>query len=205
MFQTSIVQYYLLFHLPHSDLGLDQYSLNRYQITPHCTRNLRIFHSDSTNNGQIGNLNAGSERAGKTGQSTSRTCHDTIRTQILNWRSSCEVEIPGFWCGTTRCHGPVPGRNWTPNRTGNLDPFLTLVTTVSPCTHHRTLTIYLEAKIELVWRCTWRPRSSELRDALGGRNRSSLELHWEAVIERLWRCTLRPRLSELRAALGGRD
>jgi hypothetical protein len=33
---------------------------------------------------------------------------------------------PGFWCGTTRCHGPVPGRNRTRNRTGNLDPLLTL-------------------------------------------------------------------------------
>jgi hypothetical protein len=29
--------------------------------------------------------------------------------------------------------------------------------------------IHLEAVIEQVWRCTWRPRSSELRDALGGR------------------------------------
>jgi len=32
----------------------------------------------------------------------------------------------------------------------------------------------------------WRPRSSELRDTLGGRDRSSLEMHWEAVIERVW-------------------
>jgi hypothetical protein len=57
----------------------------------------------------------------------------------------------------------------------------------------------------LVWRCTWRPRSSELRNALGGRDRSSWEMHWEAVIEGVWRCNWRPRLSELRDALGGRD
>jgi len=68
----------------------------------------------------------------------------------------------------------------------------TSVTAVSPYTHPRSITIYLEAMIELVWRCTWRPRSSELRDALGGRDRSSLEMHWEAVIERVWRCTGRP-------------
>jgi len=81
----------------------------------------------------------------------------------------------------------------------------TSVTPVSLFSHRRSLTIYLEAIIELVWRCTWRPRSSELRDALGGRDRSSLEMHWEAVIERVWRCTSRPRMSELRDAFGGRD
>jgi len=81
----------------------------------------------------------------------------------------------------------------------------TSITPVSPYSHRRFLTIYLEAAIELVWRCTWRPRSSELRDALGGRDRSSLEMHWEAEIERVWGCTWRPRSSELRDALRGRD
>jgi hypothetical protein len=33
-----------------------------------------------------------------------------------------------------------------------------------------SLQMQLEAVIEQVWRCTWRPRSSELRDALGNRN-----------------------------------
>jgi len=46
---------------------------------------------------------------------------------------------------------------------------------------------------------------SELRDALGDRDRASLEMHWEAVIDRVWRCNWRPRLSELRDELGGRD
>jgi len=30
--------------------------------------------------------------------------------------------------------------------------------------------VTLEAVIKQVWRCTWRLRSSELRDALGGHN-----------------------------------
>jgi hypothetical protein len=43
--------------------------------------------------------------------------------------------------------------------------------------------MHCEAVIERVWRFTWRLRSSELRDALGGRDRSSLEMHWEAEVE----------------------
>jgi hypothetical protein len=34
-----------------------------------------------------------------------------------------------------------------------------------------------EAVIERVWRYNWRPRSSELRAALGGRDQASLEMH----------------------------
>ena len=41
------------------------------------------------------------------------------------------------------------------------------------------LAIHLEAVIERVWRCTWRPPWSEFGDALGGRDREN----WEAVIE----------------------
>jgi len=55
------------------------------------------------------------------------------------------------------------------------------------------------------WRCTWRPQSCELRDALGGCDRWSLEMHWESVIEGVWRCTWRPWSSEFGHALGGRD
>jgi hypothetical protein len=67
--------------------------------------------------------------------------------------------------------------------------------------------MHLEAVIERVWRCIWRPRSYnsemhlevmiesefgdalggrdqvELRDTLGGRDRASLKKHWEAVIK----------------------
>jgi len=49
----------------------------------------------------------------------------------------------------------------------------------------------LEVGIERVWRCICRPGSSELRDALGGRDRASLEMHLEAVIERDWTSTWR--------------
>jgi len=54
--------------------------------------------------------------------------------------------------------------------------------------------MHLEAVIERVWRCTWRLRPSELRDALGGRDRASLEMHLETE-----------RSSELRDALGSRN
>jgi len=65
------------------------------------------------------------------------------------------------------------------------------------------LEMHLEAGIERVWRCTWRPGSSELRDALGGRDRASVEMHLEtedrvnsemhleAEMKRVWRCTWR--------------
>jgi len=43
--------------------------------------------------------------------------------------------------------------------------------------------MHLEAVIERVWRCIWRARLSELRDALGGRDRASLEMHLEAEVE----------------------
>jgi len=64
--------------------------------------------------------------------------------------------------------------------------------------------MHLEAGIVRVWRCTWRQRSSELRDAHGGRDRASSEMHLETedrvnsemhlytVIELVWRCTWRP-------------
>jgi len=54
-------------------------------------------------------------------------------------------------------------------------------------------------------RCTWRPWSSELRDALGGRDWVNSVIHCEAVIERVQRCTWRPKSSELRDTLRGRD
>jgi hypothetical protein len=54
---------------------------------------------------------------------------------------------------------------------------------------------HLQTLIERTWRCTWRPRSSEfgdslggrdrveLRDALGGCDRVGLVMHLEAEIE----------------------
>jgi len=63
--------------------------------------------------------------------------------------------------------------------------------------------VNLQAVIERVYRYTWRLRSSEFgdalggrdrvnsEDALGGRDRLSLEMHSEAVTERVGRCTCR--------------
>ena len=54
------------------------------------------------------------------------------------------------------------------------------------------LKMHWEDVIERGWRCTWKPRLSDLRDALGGRDQSSLELDWEAEVERTQRYTLGP-------------
>jgi hypothetical protein len=51
--------------------------------------------------------------------------------------------------------------------------------------------MHFEAVVERVWRCNWKPRLSELRDTLRGRDRASLEMHLEAMIERDWRSTWR--------------
>jgi len=45
------------------------------------------------------------------------------------------------------------------------------------------LEMYLEATIERVWRCTWSPRLSELKNALEGHDRANLEMHKEPEIE----------------------
>ena len=41
--------------------------------------------------------------------------------------------------------------------------------------------MHLEAMIDRVWRYTWRPRSTEFGDALGGCDRASLDEYLEAV------------------------
>jgi len=62
--------------------------------------------------------------------------------------------------------------------------------------------MHFEAVIELVWTCNWRPRLSELRDTLRGRDRASLEMHLQqAMIERDWRRTWR--WSIWRRSMGG--
>jgi len=70
-----------------------------------------------------------------------------------------------------------------------------------------------EVLVRACLRCTWRRRSSELRDALGvpgssefgdalgGHDRANLQ----AVIEQVWICTWRLKSSEIRDALGGQD
>jgi len=41
--------------------------------------------------------------------------------------------------------------------------------------------MHLEPRIEQCWTYNWRPRSSELRDALGGHDRSGLQEYLEAI------------------------
>jgi len=81
----------------------------------------------------------------------------------------------------------------------------TSVAPVPPFPRPRLWMINLEAVIERPERCTWRPRSSELRDTLWGHYPASLEMHLEAEIDWSQRCTLRPWSSEFGDAIGVRD
>ena len=53
------------------------------------------FHSHLMNISPIANLNVGGERGANTAQCTYWSCHDTIRTHILNWSQSCRNRILG--------------------------------------------------------------------------------------------------------------
>jgi len=77
----------------------------------------------------------------------------------------------------------------------------TSVTPVSPSNPRRCLIMYLEAMIERVWRCTWRPWSSAFGDAVGGRDSANLE----TVILRVYRYTWWLWLSKCVDALGGHN
>jgi len=81
----------------------------------------------------------------------------------------------------------------TPGSAEYIVPFTlsTSVTLKSLINCRCSLKMYLEAVIKHVWRCTWRLRSSELRDGLGGREWAKLVMHMEAVIECLGRYTWR--------------
>ena len=57
------------------------------------------------------------------------------------------------------------------------------VTPVWTYTHRHSYTIKMKAIIELVWRCTSPPRSSELREPLGGRDQLNLDMHSEAKVK----------------------
>jgi len=60
-------------------------------------------------------------------------------------------------------------------------------------------------KVTSPLKLSWRPRSSELRAALRGQDRASVEMHLEAEIEWTQRCTLRLWPSEFGDALAGYD
>jgi len=71
--------------------------------------------------------------------------------------------------------------------------------------HWASYELHREAEIEWTHRCTWRPRSSELRDALGGQVRVNTDMHLETKIEWTQRSTGRLGVSEFRDALAGYD
>jgi hypothetical protein len=51
--------------------------------------------------------------------------------------------------------------------------------------------IHLEAEIERVWRCIWRPRTSNSKIHLEAEIKLKSEMHLEVVIKRVWRsCNL---------------
>jgi len=79
------------------------------------------------------------------------------------------------------------------------------VTPVSLYAHRRSLPIFLDSVLDLIWRWTWSPRSSELSNALGGWVGVNWEMNLEVVIDWVWRCTVRTRWTELRVGLGGGD
>jgi hypothetical protein len=53
--------------------------------------------------------------------------------------------------------------------------------------------MHLEAVIEQVWRCIWRPRSSYSEMHLEAEIQLNSEMNLVAVIKRVWRCTWRLR------------
>ena len=56
------------------------------------------------------------------------------------------------------------------------------------CQHHvHVIWDILWGYIKQVWRCTWRPRWSQYRVALGGHNWASLEMSLEAMNMQTWR------------------
>jgi len=94
---------------------------------------------------------------------------------------------------------------YSPSLCPLLLPLYLRTTAVAPwrCTWSSVFEMHLETEIEWTQRCTWRPRSSELRrfiwrlwsiefrDALWGCERASLGMHLQVIIERDWRSTWR--------------
>jgi len=107
MINTSIVQFCALFHLPLSDMRLDQYSLSGDRKLVILASDLAFFHSNSMNIGLIANLKAGGERAHKTAHFAYWSCHNTIRTQIHNWGQSW-AELKGTVKSNSGAFPPWP-------------------------------------------------------------------------------------------------
>jgi len=80
-----------------------------------------------------------------------------------------------------------------------------LTTMYSPSLIQAPLHLYLWTRAIAHWWCTWRPWSTELKDALGDRDLVNSEMHLESRIEWTQRSTPRPWSSEFGDALGSRD
>jgi hypothetical protein len=72
-------------------------------------------------------------------------------------------------------------------------------------THCGSIMMYIWAVILRVKRCTWRPGSSELRDALGSQDQVNSVRYSMAMLECIWRFTWWLRSCEPRDPPGGRD
>jgi hypothetical protein len=107
------VQFLRHFHLTISNMWSNQYSFSCYRKPTNFAYNCPYFHSHSTNISRIANLNAWGDIAVRAARSTYWSCHDTIRTQILNCSQSwwnCKVEIAGRFQPGRKTAGlwPVP-------------------------------------------------------------------------------------------------
>jgi len=104
------VQFWPLFHLPISYWWYDQYSLCLNWKPGNLASNWHLFNSHSTNISRIVNLKTEGERAARTEQFVYWSCHNMIRTQILDWSQSL-----GKVVGTAKWNrGPVPTRPKNP-------------------------------------------------------------------------------------------
>jgi len=75
----------------------------------------------------------------------------------------------------------------TPGTAGYILP-ITIPTSITPesqYTRNCSLMMHMDAVMERVWRCTWRPGSCEFEDTLGGCDRVSLGIHLETMIRRV--------------------
>jgi len=127
-----------------SNLYSDQYSLSRYEITLKITPKSQVFNTYTTNLAHIQNWRPAGERAPKTASFTYRSCHNTIRTQKLNWSENAGLGRArlssgnrpksnglGVSCGKTHCTGSIPVPTLTQNCSSGFEPLLTITATAA--------------------------------------------------------------------------
>jgi hypothetical protein len=51
--------------------------------------------------------------------------------------------------------------------------------------------MHLDTVLEWVWRCIWKPKSSNSEMHLEAEIKLNSEMHLEPVIEQVWKCTWR--------------